>query len=97
MNAMRYVGPFKDEVLQWISKLGEVSETIEKWLKVQVYWTNLFPVFTSGDISKQMPNETKRFLKSNKDWLRRMEAAHDTKNVLGCCEDEILKTQLPLL
>lgn len=52
MNAMRYVGPFKDEVVFWISRLGEVSETIEKWLKVQVYWTNLFPVFTGGDIAK---------------------------------------------
>jgi hypothetical protein len=34
MAVMRYVGPFKNEVLEKIGLLSSVSETIEKWLKV---------------------------------------------------------------
>jgi dynein heavy chain len=52
MNAMRYVTPFKSEVLDKIFMLSEVSDIIEKWLKVQTLWTNLVSVFSSGDIAK---------------------------------------------
>jgi len=61
MNAMRYVTPFKAEVTEKIFNLSEVSDIIEKWLKVQNLWTNLVSVFSAGDISKQMPAESKRF------------------------------------
>jgi len=52
MNAMKYVTPFKTEVTDKIAQLSDVSDIIEKWLKVQTLWTNLVSVFTSGDISK---------------------------------------------
>jgi dynein heavy chain len=61
MNAMKYVTPFKTEVTDKIAQLSDVSDIIEKWLKVQTLWTNLVSVFTSGDISKQMPTESKKF------------------------------------
>lgn len=34
MNAMRYVTPFKSEVIEKISLLADVADIIEKWLKV---------------------------------------------------------------
>lgn len=34
MNAMRYVTPFRTEVLEKISLLSDVSDIIDKWLKV---------------------------------------------------------------
>jgi hypothetical protein len=52
MNAMRYVTPFKSEVVEKISLIADVADIIEKWLKVQTLWTNLVSVFSSGDISK---------------------------------------------
>lgn len=55
MNAMRYVTPFKTEVTDKIAQLSDVADVIEKWLKVQTYWTNLVSVFSGGDIAKQMP------------------------------------------
>ena len=58
MNAMRYVTPFKQEVVDKISLIADVADIIEKWLKVQTLWTNLVSVFSSGDISKQMPTES---------------------------------------
>jgi len=97
MNAMRYVTPFKAEVMEKMYQLSEVTETIDRWLKVQNLWTSLEPVFTGGDISRQMPNETKKFNEINKKWLKIMERAHEQKNVINCCQDDILKSQLPSL
>jgi len=38
MNAMKYVKPFKADVVEKMNLLSETSDTIEKWLKVQVSW-----------------------------------------------------------
>jgi dynein heavy chain, axonemal len=37
-NAFRYVKPFQDEVTSKIQLLSETSDTIDKWLKVQLGW-----------------------------------------------------------
>ena len=95
MNAMRYVKPFQEEVTQKINNLSETSDQIERWLKVQVAWQNLVSVFTTGDISKAMPVESKLFKNIDKQWLKIMERAAEEKNVVKCCQNDILKIQLP--
>jgi dynein heavy chain, axonemal len=97
MNAMRYVTPFKAEVIEKITLIADVTDIIEKWLKVQTLWTNLVSVFSSGDISKQMPTESKRFKAINAQWLKIMERAHEQRNVIQCCTNDILKNSLPVL
>ena len=67
---------------------------IEKWLKVQTLWTNLVSVFTSGDIAKNLPTEAKLFKTIDKIWLKNMERAFETKNVISCCQNELLKSSL---
>ena len=94
MNAMRFVTPFKPEVTEKISLISDVTDIIEKWLKVQTLWTNLVSVFNSGDISKQMPTESKKFKAINQQWLKIMERAHEQKNVIQCCTNDILKNSL---
>jgi dynein heavy chain, axonemal len=94
MNAMRYVTPFKDIVGDCIHQYNEVSDTIEKWLKVQVLWSSLVSVFSGGDIAKNMPNEAKKFAKLNKDWLKLMERANEQRNVIQCCTNDMLKSML---
>jgi dynein heavy chain len=64
-NAVRHVKPFKPLVVEKITLISDVSDTIERWLKVQTLWTNLVSVFTGGDIAKQMPTESKMFKKIN--------------------------------
>jgi dynein heavy chain len=54
-------------------------------------------VFTSGDISKQMPTMSKKFKGIDKQWLKIMERAAEQKNVIGCCTNDILVTSLPTL
>ena len=97
MNAMRYVTPFKSEVVEKITLIADVTDIIEKWLKVQTLWTNLVSVFSSGDISKQMPTESKKFKQINQQWLKIMERANEQKNVIACCTNDILKNSLGVL
>ncbi|PFH32513.1 putative dynein gamma chain, flagellar outer arm [Besnoitia besnoiti] len=97
MNAMRHVAPFKDRVVSMLTTLSDVSDTIDGWTKVQVLWTSLEPVFTGGDIAKQMPAEAKRFHSIDKDWTTIMAKAADTVVVTECCQNELLKQLLPVL
>jgi len=97
MNAMKYVTPFKTEVLDRIALLSDVADVIEKWLKVQTLWTNLVSVFTSGDIARNLPTEAKLFKTIDKIWLKNMERAFETKNVIQCCQNELLKSSLGLM
>lgn len=94
MNAQRYVTPFKGEVMEQIALLSEVQDILERWVKVQNHWTNLVTVFTTGDISKQMPAESKKFRGINKSWLKIMERANEQRNVIQCCNNDILKSSL---
>lgn len=71
-----------------------MADVIEKWLKVQTYWTNLVSVFSGGDIAKQMPAEAKKFKIIDKRWMKIMENAAETRNVISCCTNEILKSSL---
>jgi len=39
---------------------------------VQKLWTSLEPVFTGGDIAKQMPIQAKQFAGIDKTWIKCM-------------------------
>ena len=60
MMASRYIAPFKESVSAWVVKLSTVSDVLEQWIQVQAMWLYLEAVFTSGDIAKQLPQESKR-------------------------------------
>lgn len=77
MNATRQVIPFKAIVNEKMGLLSDISDTLEKWLKVQTLWTNLVSVFTSGDIAKNMPIMAKKFKGIDKQWLKIMERANE--------------------
>ena len=95
MNAQRHVAPFKNVVEGQIRVFSEVSETLDMWIKVQMSWTSLETVFTGGDIARQMPVEAKKFQGIDKNWLKIMEKAVETKKVIQCCQNDMLKDFLP--
>merc|ERR1711965_1021841 len=85
MLASRYVVPFKEEVNSWVAKLFSCSEILEQWVQVQGMWMYLEAVFTSGDIAKQLPQESKRFQNIDKNWEKIMTKAFETRNVVQYC------------
>lgn len=95
INAQRHVAPFKKEVEEMIRNFSDCSEIIDLWVKVQKLWTSLEPVFTGGDIAKQMPVQAKMFIGIDKNWIRCMEKAFETKKIILCCQSEMLKESLP--
>ena len=60
-------------------------------------WCSLEPVFTGGDIAKQMPLEAKKFQTIDKQFSKCMDKALETMVILPCCSNEVLVAQLPVM
>lgn len=78
-----------------IKVFSEVADNLDMWVKVQKLWTALEPVFTGGDIAKQMPLQAKQFMAIDKNWMKIMEKAVETKKVIVSCQNDMLKDFLP--
>lgn len=61
MKYYRYNISFKPKIIDWVKKFAVTSKVLENWILVQNLWMYLEAVFIGGDISKQLPLETKRF------------------------------------
>ena len=95
LNAQRHVTPFAKPVQDMMSTLADVTDTLTQWIKVQILWTNLEAVFTSGDIAKAMPLEAKKFQGIHKNWIKLIEKTSEMKRVVSCCQYDMLKSLLP--
>lgn len=97
MLTMRHVTPFRERAQETLQLLSETSDTLERWLKVQMMWCSLESVFTGGDIAKQMPMEAKKFAKIDKEWAKIMGKAYETQLVTEVCANEVLRSSLPVM
>ena len=96
MMASRYIAPFKEDVQTWVNKFSTVSEILEQWIQVQGMWMYLEAVFTSGDIAKQLPQESKRFQGIDKNWVKIMTKGNEAPNVINYIYgNDVLKQLLP--
>ena len=94
---MRHVTPFREEAQELLTTLSETSETLERWMKVQMMWCSLESVFTGGDIAKQMPVEAKKFGKVDKEWQKCMGNAFNTAIVVEASANDVLRQSLPVM
>ncbi|KAJ9446655.1 Dynein-1-beta heavy chain [Diplonema papillatum] len=76
---------FEDDISSWEASLRLVQEVLEEWLLCQRNWLYLEPIFQSEDISRQLPNEYKRFSDVNKTWKDLLGKASETPVVLTFC------------
>lgn len=101
MNSLasnRYNKPFKKDVMLWLHKLTNTADVLEKWMQLQSLWMYLEAVFVGGDISKQLPQEAKRFSAIDKNYVKLVMRAREILNVVETCtSDETMSTMLPYL
>ncbi|XP_045894233.1 dynein axonemal heavy chain 6-like [Micropterus dolomieu] len=64
----RYVRPIKCRVDKLLGQLTLFSKTLDEWLTCQRNWLYLESIFLAPDIKRQLPAESKMFLKVDKSW-----------------------------
>ncbi|XP_015433748.1 PREDICTED: dynein beta chain, ciliary-like [Dufourea novaeangliae] len=69
MLGSKFVGYFLDDILDWQKKLSNADAVINAWFEVQRAWMHLESIFIgSEDIRSQLPEESKRFEKIDRDF-----------------------------
>ncbi|XP_059153506.1 dynein axonemal heavy chain 1-like [Physella acuta] len=90
--------PFKKEFEErigiWEQKLKLTQDVLDAWLNVQRSWLYLEPIFSSDDITKQLPTESKRYNTMERVWRKVMRMAKAEPHVIQICPDENMLTDL---
>ena len=69
MLGSKFVGYFFDEIHDWQTKLSNADSVITAWFEVQRAWVHLESIFIgSEDIRSQLPEESRRFEKIDRDF-----------------------------
>ena len=94
MHGSRYVKPFLSRVDAWEHTLTSLQDIIDNWLKVQAAWLYLEPIFSSDDITRQLPTESSMFTVVNGVWIESMAETAREPAVLSVARREGLLEQL---
>lgn len=87
MSFSPFKKPFEARILSWENKLRVTQDVIEEWLVCQKNWLYLEPIFSSEDIARQLPTESKRYQNMDRMWRKSMENAHKSPSVIGFCSN----------
>ncbi|XP_067861511.1 dynein axonemal heavy chain 3-like [Heptranchias perlo] len=68
MKGSPFIAPFEKEISAWESKLWLMHNILESWLRVQMAWLYLEPIFSSEDIHNQIPVQGKMFEVVDTNW-----------------------------
>ncbi|XP_078409866.1 dynein axonemal heavy chain 3-like [Cetorhinus maximus] len=68
MKGSPFITPFEKEMSAWDSKLWLMHNILESWLRVQMAWLYLEPIFSCQDIHNQIPVQGKMFEVVDSNW-----------------------------
>lgn len=75
--ASPFSSSFKPEARRWEHHLLVLQDLLDTWMKVQVRWLYLEPIFQSQDIMAQLPETTTQFLSVDTTFQVIMHSTHD--------------------
>jgi dynein heavy chain len=85
VGASKYARSVKKKVGEWERDLNLVFDVIELWMVVQRKWIYLESIFSSEDIRIALPEEAKKFNKTDINYRKIMDGVSKNPNVLNCC------------
>uniref|UniRef100_A0A8C4HR50 Dynein, axonemal, heavy chain 6 n=2 Tax=Dicentrarchus labrax TaxID=13489 RepID=A0A8C4HR50_DICLA len=89
----RYVAPIKLRVDKLLRQLTLFNQTLDEWLTCQRNWLYLESIFLAPDIKRQLPAESKMFLKVDKSWKEIMAKVNKWPNALkATTQPDLLET-----
>ncbi|XP_061765226.1 dynein axonemal heavy chain 6 [Nerophis ophidion] len=89
----RYVAPIKARVDKLLIRLTRFNQTLDEWLTCQRNWLYLESIFLAPDIKRQLPAESKMFLKVDKSWKAIMAKVKKMPNALkAATQPDLLET-----
>ncbi|XP_066944541.1 dynein axonemal heavy chain 3-like [Macrobrachium rosenbergii] len=94
MRGSPYVKPFEAEIRAWEEKLLSMQDILDAWIKCQVTWLYLEPIFSSEDIMKQMPVEGRKFTRVDATWRQLMGTAVKDPHALVATEQPNMLSRL---
>ncbi|XP_032177365.1 dynein heavy chain 1, axonemal isoform X1 [Mustela erminea] len=94
MSFSPYKKPFEQRINSWENKLKLTQEVLEEWLNCQRAWLYLEPIFSSEDINRQLPVESKRYQTMERIWRKIMKNAYENREVISVCSDQRLLESL---
>ncbi|KAG6458751.1 hypothetical protein O3G_MSEX011030 [Manduca sexta] len=85
---------FELRIQEWDDKLRLTQKVVDEWIECQKEWMYLEPIFTSEDISRQLPMEAKKYGTMERIWRRIMGAAAACPKMMVVCPDSRLLDSL---
>ncbi|XP_030273772.1 dynein heavy chain 6, axonemal isoform X2 [Sparus aurata] len=87
------VAPIKFRVEKLLSQLTLFNQTLDEWLTCQRNWLYLEGIFLAPDIKRQLPAESKMFLRVDRSWKEIMAMVNTMPNALkAATQPDLLET-----
>ncbi len=77
-----YGGPIAQACKDWEMQLKDAQSLLDEWLSCQRMWLYLEPIFSSDDITQQLPVEASRFKGVDAMWRLTMSGVHQHPNFM---------------
>ena len=91
MSFSPFKKPFEERIVSWEQTLRITQDVLDEWMACQRSWLYLEPIFSSDDINRQLPVESKRYQTMDRAWRKIM---NENPKVISICADQKLCDKL---